>query len=411
MGKSVLKRILSHLNRRAFASFVVNFFSLKGEGEPFNELPEAGEGVYYQPILDSYGGSLHSVFLLHYSPLELLNKPTKADIKDPVLIHRLKAVSDFYKGRIGYWGMVSPWLRRASCLRSLAFITNFVDIDRRVYDEHIIPSYAQLARAMGFRKKPLFVGSYDSFIERSPADTDLALASFVESTHDGIRIALTGEEATVERFVSERSLSGGVLKGTQNPYEPVFGLRRGESEQALAEFERLLRRGTSESELEKFLVAHYSDIFGAKYDRVEAQLWIRFPQLDIARSHRRMDIFLRNSVINDWELFEVKRPEVRLTGTYRDVPVIAGEVRYAVQQLKNYARTLAQDRVRRHFARQGIEYYQPSLNLVVGRTPQIPHEQWRWLLSTNEDGVKILTFDDLLAEMKLRLRDRCEIGG
>ena len=123
---------------------------------------------------------------------------------------------------------------------------------------------------------------------------------------------------------------------------------------------------------------------------------------------QRLDVFLRNSIANDWELFEVKRV-IELTRTYRDVPVIAREVTYALHQLKNYARILAQDRVRKHFAKQGIEYYQPSLSLVVGKIPQIPQDQWRWLLSTNENGVKILTFDNLLAEMKMRLRDRYQI--
>jgi Domain of unknown function (DUF4263) len=409
MRKSALRRILSHLNHHAFESFAVELFSSRKQSEPFKKLPEGGDGAYYQPILDSYGGSLHSVFLLHYSPLELLKNPKGADIEDPVLIRRLTVIRDLYKGRIGYWGIVSPSLRKASCLRSVAFITNLVDIDRHVYDEEIVPAYAQLARAAGLKKPLILVGSYDSFVERVPAETDQAAARFIEKNHDGIRIVLGAEQAKVERFVSERTLSGGVLRGTHDPYEPVFGIQRGGDEEALAEFERLIQSGAAESKLEKFIVAHYKDIFGARYDRVEAQLWIRFPDLDVSRSQRRMDIFLRNSVANDWELFEIKRSGIRLTSTYRDAPVIAAEVKYAAQQLKNYARTLAQDSVRRHFAGQGIEYYEPSLSLVVGRTPQIPHQQWRWLLSTNEDRVKILTFDNLLAEMKSRLNDRNKI--
>jgi hypothetical protein len=68
MEKSILKRLLSHLGRHAFESFVVELFGSTRNAEPFKELTAAGEGVYYQPILDSYGGSLHSVFALHYSP-------------------------------------------------------------------------------------------------------------------------------------------------------------------------------------------------------------------------------------------------------------------------------------------------------------------------------------------------------
>jgi len=304
--------------------------------------------------------------------------------------------------------MVAPSLRIASRLQSLAFVTNLAGVEKPTYEQEIIPAYAQVARKIGLKKPAILVGSYDSFIDLNPAGTDKAIGDFIAGNRDGIRIVLTADDVKVERFASERNLVGGVLTNTQNPYEPVFSITRDREEEALTEFERLIRKGTSESDLEKFIVAHYKLIFGSKYDRVETQLWLRFPELDVAGSERRLDIFLRNSVINDWELFEIKRV-INLTSTYRDAPVLAKEVAYALHQLRNYARILSQDRVRRYFAGQGIEYYQPSLNLVVGKTPQIPHDQWRWLLSTTENGVRILTFDNLLAEMRMRLKDRYAI--
>jgi hypothetical protein len=209
----------------------------------------------------------------------------------------------------------------------------------------------------------------------------------------------------VDNFSSERNLAGGVFQNTKYPYEPVY-LGEFRKENLLAEFESLINNETRESDLEGFIVAHYQDIFGSKYDQIETQLWLRFPELDISGRDRRLDIFLRNSVINDWELFEVKRV-FDLSGTYRDAPVLAKEITYAIQQIKNYSRTLSQDVVKRHFAKQGIEYYEPTLNIVVGRTPQISPEQWRWLV-TNDRDVNILTYDNLLNEMKLRVRERHE---
>lgn len=405
MEKSILKRLLSHLGRHAFESFVVKLFSSSSQSEPFKEIADGGEGLYYQPLIYSYGGSLHSVFLLHYSPLELLNNPSRLAISDPSLTQRVGRVRDLYRGQTGYWGMVAPSLRIASRLQSLAFVTNLAGIEKPTYEQEIIPAYEQVARKIGLKKPAILVGSYDSFTDLDPGGTDKAIGDFIADNRDGIRIVLTADDVKVERFASERNLAGGVLTNTQNPYEPVFSLTCGREEEALGEFQRLIRKGTSESELEKFIVAHYKQFFGSKYDRVETQLWLRFPELDIAGSERRLDIFLRNSVVNDWELFEIKRV-IKLTSTYRDAPVLAKEVTYALQQLRNYARILTQDRVKRYFSGQGIEYYQPSLNLVVGKTPQIPHDQWRWLLSTSENGVKILTFDDLLAEMRMRLKDR-----
>ena len=166
----------------------------------------------------------------------------------------------------------------------------------------------------------------------------------------------------------------------------------------------MINRAPNEAELERFLVAHYKDIFGTKYDRIETQLWLRCPELDIAGKDRRLDLFLRNSIISDWELFEIKRV-VPLTGTYRDTPVMATEVLHSVQQVKNYSRNLSSDSVKRRLAREGIEYFEPSLNLVIGRRPQTRIDQWRWLLSSQNGGVKIITFDELRDELSQRVTD------
>ncbi len=104
MENSVLKRLFSHFGRHAFEAFMVELFGSAKRSEPFNKLPDAGGGAYYQPILDSYGGSLHSVFLLHYSPLELLNDPGEVMVTDPQLIGRATMIRDLYKGQIGYPG-------------------------------------------------------------------------------------------------------------------------------------------------------------------------------------------------------------------------------------------------------------------------------------------------------------------
>ncbi|MGB9120119.1 MAG: Shedu anti-phage system protein SduA domain-containing protein, partial [Candidatus Angelobacter sp.] len=102
---------------------------------------------------------------------------------------------------------------------------------------------------------------------------------------------------------------------------------------------------------------------------------------------------------------EVKRP-ISLAATYRDVPSIVAEVLKAIHQIRNYQRILGQDKVKRHFATEGMEYYEPTLNLVIGRTPQIPQAEWRWLQTVNAQGVRIFTFDELLMELRHRYEDR-----
>ena len=78
------------------------------------------------------------------------------------------------------------------------------------------------------------------------------------------------------------------------------------------------------------------------------------------------------------------------------------EILHSIQQIKNYEKILIQDKVKQAFAKKGIEYYYPELRLVVGNKPDISIEQWRFLKSTNENGLKIITFEDLIMEMKLR---------
>jgi hypothetical protein len=131
---------------------------------------------------------------------------------------------------------------------------------------------------------------------------------------------------------------------------------------------------------------------------------LRFPQHDIADKDRRLDVFLRNSVTNDWELYEVKRA-IKLTCTYRDGPIIAHEVYKAAQQIKRYEKILSQDSVKKKLAEDGIEYCVPTLNLVVGSKPEIPHEQWRCLVNANIKDIKVITFDEILKQMECRVMD------
>lgn len=403
---ALLTKLLSRLSRNAFRSFVEILFNTYEPDDSewgFNIIPDAGEDVYYRELIQSYGGSLHNVYLLHHLPMELFHETNLKKISDPILISKLKNIHQIYKGQKGRWGMVDPYLKYDRKLQNIAFITNFSGIEEEVYRKEIIPEYAKLIKKVRINIPIVNVGSYDSFIALSPEKTKESFNNFISNNVEGLRISLNTESISVDRFYSERNLNCGVLLNSKLPCEPVYITHIKQKESLLQEFEYLIQKNASEAELESFLVSNYKFIFGSNYDRIETQLWLRFPELDITGHKRRIDIFLRNSVQNDWELFEIKR-KIFVTKTYRDIPVIISEVSNAIHQIKNYARILSQDSVKKHFAQQGIEYFEPSLNIVVGKTPQIPHEQWRWLLSQNKD-VKISTYDDLLKEMKGRLKD------
>lgn len=405
MELETIKNLLSRLNHHAFESFIIEFSH--DPGFPFVPVPEAGQGVYYQELPQAYGDTLQSVFITHFLPIELFKKPDKVDIADPSLVERLRNVQRIYDKKTGYFGLVSPELIEAERLQSIAVLTNFTGIDKETYDKALIPKYEKLISDIGITAR-MGIGSFDSFTELNPKRTREAFEHFVLRNKDGLSLSLDPDHISVENFTFERNLFAGVLHGSKTPCEPAFTSSI-IKEDILLEFESLIRKETKEADLEKFLAAHYKEVFGFKYDRVETQLWLRFPEIDISGKNRRLDIFLRNSIEKDWEIVEIKRV-VKLNSTYRDVPVLAHEITSAMQQLKNYCRILGQDSVRRKFAAEGMEYYYPSLRLVVGERPQISLEQWRWLKSSNENDMKITTFDELLDEMKLRLTQREDTG-
>lgn len=404
MDKRFLKNFLTHLSKPAYEAFVINLFNEPKNQEPFESFPEIGEGVFRQKLLDSYGGSIHALYIIHFLPIEVFNHPKQVAIADPSIIGKLSRIRNMYTGQLGQWGMVSPHLVPGKRLNEVWFLNNFADINKNKYEDIVFPRYQKMLKKFKVTPHLWGVGSCDSFVEKNLDGVKRAIETLFSQKGEGLCISLQEEQVSVQRLICEKSIFAGVSQNRKQPYEPIYIDALRKKEDVLSEFEQLIKKGAKESELEKFISAHYIDIFGPKYNGIETQLWLRFPELDIKGKERRLDVFLRNSVTNDWELFELKRP-VKLTSTYRDVPIIAHEVTHAIQQIKNYAKILSQDVVKKKFAKEGIEYYEPSLNLVIGKTPQIPLSQWRWLLKTNEKELKIFTYDALLKEMQLRRND------
>lgn len=406
MDQDLLITLLSRLNKHAFESFILEKFH--SAEEPLLPLEEAGSGVLYARWLKhSYAGNVHTVFIMHYLPVELFRNPSELDVAEPDLLRRLDRVKTAYEGKVGYFGFADPELREVPSLYELAFLVNCGGLSRSFYDEYIFPKYQALIEKWDVGR--MLLGSYDSFLDLQAKETQEAFRRFVAKYRDGLTIGLVEDEPRITTFGAEAAFTSGVLRQTEVPCEPLLALPAAVSREVVAEFQELVEKNAREATLERFLQAHYQEVFGFKYDRIELQLWLRFPELDVGGKDRRLDVLLRNSIERDWELVELKRPAVQLTGTYRDIPMLSREVSGAIQQLRNYGRILDQDSVKRHFAAEGIEYYSPELRLVIGRGPQIPHETWRWLKSTGETGLKIMTFDDLLAEMKLRLGQRLQL--
>jgi hypothetical protein len=409
MDPLLAKAILSRFNKYAFEAFLVRSFQLWYGMEHFRPFEPSPDQVFIRDLEDYiYGtpedkhyGLFDAAYVSHFFPAELLRDPKDAQVTDPLVVRNLELVRNYYSGKIGHIGLEGPVEPK---LQLIFFLNNFVGFSSEDYRSFMIPKYEALIQSVDLEAKNVGVGNFDSFFELKPQPADDAFRQFISTRSDGLCISISPHDIAVRPYVFEKCSSTGVTAQSKSIYEPAFvPTSVPQASTVLQEFERLLHADPTEAQLEEFLHSNYALVFGAKYDRIETQLWLRFPEFDIAGKPRRMDVFLRNSVTDDWELFEIKRL-VKVTNAYRDVPVLSSELLHAIQQVKNYQRILLQDATKRYFDAQGISYYEPVLHLVVGRQPQIHRSQWRWLLSEHKD-VKILTFDDLLKEMQVRVND------
>jgi hypothetical protein len=405
MNELLVKQILSTLNRDAFLKFIYELWKLKDistdlEYQKTKPIKSDLFEQYYwgktnkNGIYDYQGYNLIVPF---FQPIELFSEVSERNLVDTDLIKKLKRYNSKIVNRESSWQF---WTDGRYNMPRISFVTNFEGIDKDFYFDNIIPKFEHIIDNVGLNAETA-VGSCDTFFELDPQNTLLAFNNFIEKYKKQISISLSGGKLEFEYFSQDKYLTSGLLKNSKNPYEPIFVNKKAEKSEIIKEFEFLINKNTSEGILEKFLTQYYREIFGEQYDRIETQLWLKFSELDIFNKNRRLDIFLRNSVERDWELFELKNVK-KLTRTYRDIPTFTSEIHNAIQQIRNYEKLLLQDKVKQKFAKEGIEYFYPDIRLVVGNRPDISDEQWRFLKSTNENRLKIITYDELLSSMKKR---------
>lgn len=409
MQSVLAKQILSTFNKKCFSRFTLELWKLLDINEVCRyqktyEVPEIGENVFEQhfwekknPLSIISKQGYHAI-MPFFQPIEIFKETKALNYFDTHLIDILEKYKTRVDKIISSW---QYWTDGEYIAPNLMFVTNFENIEKEFYINQIIPKFEFVLEQIDFSVGNIGIGSIDSFIENSSENTIKALNNFLENNKGEISLSFSDGIFSVEEFQSDKYLTNGLLKGSNSPFETIFIEKKSNKTEIIKEFEFLINAKVSESKLEFFLKKYYKEIFGERYDRIETQLWLKFPELDIANRNRRLDIFLRNSIERDWELFELKRSQ-KLTTTYRDIPTFSSEINHAIQQIRNYEKILTQDKVKQKFAKQGIEYFCPELRLVVGNKPDISNEEWRFLKSTNENGIKIITFEDLVLEMKLR---------
>jgi hypothetical protein len=408
MNDKFLKQILSTLDCDAFSKYVFELWKLENSSEANNyieiePLPKIGEGVLEQYFYqDDFAG--YHLIIPFYLPLELFQAPEDVGVANPELLSGLKRYKRIMKQRIDEWKF---WINGNYTLPYFKFVTNFSGLEEEVYFNLLIPKFQELLNRLKIDAL-VAVGSCDSFVKMNPTSAAKAFENFLGTYQSELSISLQDGRFKIDGSMSEKYLTCGVLKQSKNPCESLLITKS--NCQIIHEFESLLNEKTPERNLENFIKNHYKEIFGNQYDRVESQLWLKFPDLDIGNDNRRIDIFLRNSIERDWEIFELKKCKKKIARTERGIPIFVAEVIAAIQQLRNYQDILLQNTVREHFRNEGIEYFYPEMRLVIGRKPNISVNQWRRLKSSHENNIKILTYDSLLEEMSSRFQIHKNLG-
>ena len=399
-----IKQILTTLDRNTFERFVFEFFSSDdGEKKDMTQKTNIIENGLFEQLKVGWSNIMYSnrfksynYILPFYYPLELFKNLSSISLINSEVLNKLKKTQFILEQRKKNWtywdGKYEP--------PDIAFITNFEGLETNVYQQTIIPQFQKIVDQSNIDAEAI-VGSFDTFFFFAGNKVIETFNSFISKYQKQVSIVFRKDKLELEYFKQDKYLTESLLKNSNSPYEPVFIERIKKKYEIVKEFEFLINNDVSESKLEIFLAKYYKEIFGEQYDRIETQLWLKFPELDISQKNRRLDMFLRNSVQGDWELFELKKT-MKIVRSYRNIPAFTAEINNGIQQLRNYQQLLKQDRVKRKFAKEGIEYYHPELRLVVGRKPDISLKDWRFLKSTNENNIKIITFDELLLSLKKR---------
>lgn len=410
-NNSRLVNVLSSLRKKDFIEFIYQMWRIDDLQSDIKVVEtekrdDIGRGVLQQKRIfwdnPAEGKTSQSFFLIipFFQPLELLlstsNYKVLLDTEKKVIRSYTKEISERIKNwfwpQDGYFNGVTT-----------LFVSNISGLDKQIYFDNLIPRLSKLVRTSEYFTE-VGIGTYDSFLDRVPAKTEMTLRNILLNIQQEVSLHSTDGVIQVEGHLSEGLLRSGVLKNSLSPCDSVITSVFRSKTEIFSEFENLLNKNVRERELEAFLTKYYKDIFGPRYEQIEAQVWLRFPELDIDGKNRRFDIFLRNAVEKDWELIELKKPK-RIISNYRDIPVISAEILGAIAQLRNYEKILQQQKVKDKLHSEGIEYFEPQLRLVLGGKPDISTAQWRRIKSENENGLKIATTEEMLNEMRYRLSD------
>lgn len=391
MDKRLYASAIDHLDKNGYEEL---FYYLLKKTEEFcrcRRLEEIDGRIIENP--PERFSQTAEAFFLTYFPYSLYKD---FSIESLNLTELKKLVESYYKKR-----RYDLWLPTDGT--AIYCVSNYDSGKLGVSDEALLQYYTEKISSVISHSDIVGIGNINTLINASDdpqSDYGKLIEKFFSERDDGICISFSEDKAVASHYILEREFDG-IIQPSHTFVHPVIK-KINEADEILKEFNDLINSDCKESVLEEFLREHYKLIFGGNYDSISTQIWLDFPEFDIGSRDRRVDIMMRNSISDDWEVFELKRSNVKLIKAISDVPMFVSKVNDAITQLKNYKKILMQDSVKKAFENKGIQYYSPEINLVIGRRNDIPIGHWRGLIKEH-DRMKILTYDDLYKQAQYRV--------
>lgn len=391
MDKDILSTLINHLDSSGFDDLI--FYLLKQEDDFYlsKRLSHIDDRIIENPPERFFQTA--EAFFINYHPYSLYKN---FNLQNLYLDDLKKLILKYIENR-----SYEMWLPVEGT--RIYAISNYDSCKIGVSDKELLEFHEKELSGVLPSGFDVGIGSVSTILNQGNTNDEKyskRVKAFFLNNDSGICINLSDDKIIASRFVAQREFDG-IVTSPENIFHPVIK-KVIDTDDKLVEFNQLINNDTRESVLEEFLYTYHDLFFGDKYDTLSTQVWLDFPEFDIGNKDRRLDIFMRNSISKDWDIYELKRSSVKLTKTKSDVPMFVSAVHDALTQLRNYKSILSQDKVKRKFEAKGIKYYNPQFNLVIGKKPNISDEKWNWLLSHHSD-LNIITYDNLLESAKKRL--------
>lgn len=375
------KNIIASFDKSTFHEFVITLLK-KGCGEDYIKT------VPYSPLIKSlYINS--PVYYNHFFVFDFLPYEVFKSLKT------INIITDSIREQIK---QIPISLERGFMLGDIYFINNLYGHVLEEYQEYITPQLEIASKPLLNPNQEFGFGNIDTFFNNETDLTIEVLENFLLCPN-GFSISINRDGFNISEYINQNISSVGVTNISKSPLSYVAQIKS--QNELLTEFQEVLN-SFNETKLERFIKQHYKEVFGEKYERIETQLWLRFPEFDSNNSNRRLDVLLKNTISGDWDIFELKK-DLNITTTYRGTDVFKSVVYKSIDQLRNYSQVLNQAQVMEYLKREGIEIFSPELHLVIGYKPNnIAQANWRKLISQNSKDIKLISYDSLLNEMRVR---------